>query len=243
MRWPRALALVAVVALAGGCGEHERAERPRPFAPVAEPEAAGARAPAAPRFATGRILRRVHLRSRPGGRIVGRAGPRTEFGSRRVVAIVRRRGGWLGVHAPERPNGRLAWLPARAVREGGTDVWVRIDRSERRLEVRRRGRVLRTVTVAVGKPGHETPLGRYAVTDHLRARAGSPYGCCAIALTGHQTKLVPGWPGGDRLAIHGTRQRDSIGRAASLGCLRARDRDLRTLMRALPLGAPVVVVA
>jgi lipoprotein-anchoring transpeptidase ErfK/SrfK len=96
--------------------------------------------------------------------------------------------------------------------------------------------------VAVGRPGNSTPLGRYAVTDRLHTGgADSPYGCCAIALTGHQVNLPAGWPGGDRLAIHGTPQTSSIGRAVSLGCLRAPTAGLRVLMRRVPLGTPVFV--
>ena len=104
--------------------------------------------------------------------------------------------------------------------------------------------MLRRLPVAVGRPGTETPLGRFAVTDKLRTRrADSPYGCCALALSGHQPKLLPGWPGGDRLAIHATPQAASVGQAASLGCMRAHTGDMRALMRAVPLGAPVFVSA
>jgi len=92
-----------------------------------------------------------------------------------------------------------------------------------------------------GGPGS---WGRFAVTDRLRpARPDSPYGCCAVALTGHQTKLVPGWPGGDRLAIHGTPQVESIGKAVSLGCMRARKRDIEWMMARVPLGTPVFIRA
>ncbi len=48
-----------------------------------------------------------------------------------------------------------------------------------------------------------------------------------MALSGHQTKLVPGWPGGDRLAIHGTPNPETVGTEASLGCMRAYDADIR----------------
>ena len=43
------------------------------------------------------------------------------------------------------------------------------------------------------------------------------YGCCILALSGHQDNLPAGWPGGDRLAIHGG---SGIGSADSAGCLR-----------------------
>ena len=144
--------------------------------------------------------------------------PRTEFGSRKVVAVTRRRDGWLRVVTPELDNGRAGWIRESKVRLGAVDVSIHVDRSARRLTVRRRGRVVRRLPVAVGRPGTETPTGRFAVTDKLRTqRADSPYGCCALALSGHQPRLLPGWPGGDRLAIHATPQADSVGQAASLG--------------------------
>jgi lipoprotein-anchoring transpeptidase ErfK/SrfK len=127
---------------------------------------------------------------------------------------------------------------------GSVDVSIHIDRSRRRLTVRRAGRVVRRLPIAVGRPGTPTPLGRFAVTDRLHTgRDDSPYGCCALALTGHQTKLLPGWPGGDRLAIHATPQPETIGTAASLGCMRASERDLRALFKTVPPGAPVFIRA
>jgi lipoprotein-anchoring transpeptidase ErfK/SrfK len=148
------------------------------------------------------------------------------------------------VITPRLPNRRAGWVPEADVRLNATDYALHVDRSAHRLTLRRNGAVVRRVTIAVGRPGNATPLGRFAVTDKLRTRdPGSPYGCCAIALTGHQTRLVPGWPGGDRLAVHGTPQPETVGRAVSLGCLRAGRRDIRALMRAVPLGAPVIVRA
>ena len=196
------------------------------------------------RSTTARVVRQTTLRAAPSGRVVARIGRLTEFGSPRVLAVTGRRGRWLRVIASERDNGEQAWIRASAARLRATDVWIRVDRSRRELTLRRGERVLRRLPVAVGRPGTETPLGRFAVTDRLRTEnPDSPYGCCAVALSGHQTKLLAGWPGGDRLAIHATPNPETVGLPASLGCLRAYDRDIRVLMRRVPLGAPVVVVA
>ena len=237
------LAPLLLLVLAGcGSAPPERAQpTPTPHFAVARE---APKTPAQPRgrWATARVLRATALRADPGGRRVGRLKPRTEFGSPKVVSVLRERGGWLRVVVPERPNGRPVWIRASATRAGAVNVSLRVDRSERRLTVWRRGKVVRRVEVAVGRPGSETPAGRFAVTDKLRTRRpDSPYGCCAIALSGHQPKLLPGWPGGDRLAVHATPQTDTIGTAASLGCLRARTRDLQALMQIVPLGAPVFV--
>ena len=80
------------------------------------------------------------------------------------------------------------------------------------------------------------------MTDKLPgSRFGPYYGCCILALTGHQPNLPSGWTGGDRLAIHGTDAPSSIGAASSAGCLRASDEDLRVLMATVPLGTQVSI--
>ena len=249
MRVRRAAALGAVVL--AGCGAEAAAPEPpeRPeaaaFAPVERaPDRGDAAERPRGRWATARVVRRATLRARPAGRVLAHIGRRTEFGSPRILAVTGRRGRWLRVIASERPNGRPAWIAAAATRPGATDLSLHVDRSRRELTLRRRGRVLRRVTIAVGRPDTPTPTGRFAVTDRLRSqRADSPYGCCALALSGHQTKLLEGWPGGDRLAIHGTPNPETIGQAASLGCMRASTRDMRALMKVVPLGTPVFIRA
>jgi lipoprotein-anchoring transpeptidase ErfK/SrfK len=248
--WP--VALLAAVVLAG-CGSTtgrsaavpiaadsvpafvaESADRPR----VAKDAAARGR------WLTARLRRATSLRAAPGGRVVARLDIRTEFDSPRVLGVVRRRGNWLQVLATELPNGKRAWIRAADARLRATAWSIHVDRSARRLVLRRGGRLLERMPVAVGRAGTPTPLGRFTVTDELRpARSDSPYGCCILALSGRQTRLVEGWPGGDRLAIHATPQVETIGEAASLGCLRARTADMRVLMRRVPLGTPVFVRA
>ena len=239
----RRLAPLLLLVLAGCDGSPtERAEpAPTPHFAVARE---APKTPAQPRgrWATARVTRATALRAAPDGRRVGRLSKRTEFGSPKVVAVLRERRGWLLVDVPERPNGKPAWIRAADTRPGAVDVSLRVDRSARRITVWRMGEVVRRFRVAVGRPGTETPTGRFAVTDKLRTkRSDSPYGCCALALSGHQPKLLPGWPGGDRLAIHATPNPETIGTAASLGCLRAATRDLQALLQIVPLGAPVFV--
>jgi len=224
----RPLLPVAVVILAAGCGNGSApvvTESPQQadFVAQAEPTPAAAKKkPAGPRFKTARVLHGATLRGAPGGHVIARVGRQTEFGSRRVLAVTGRRGGWLRVIASERRNEQRGWIRARVVRLGATDISIHVDRSARRLVLKRGSKVLRRMPIAVGRPGNETPLGRFAVTDLLRTgRADSPYGCCAVAPSWHQTKLVPGWPGGDRLAIHGTPNPETVGTEASLGCMRA----------------------
>jgi lipoprotein-anchoring transpeptidase ErfK/SrfK len=263
------LALVAVAPLALSSAARLRAARTdageAPRAPLeratdvdarsstavdaALPGASQARAVARPRaagrgFGVARLRRAAALRLRPGGRVVAQVGTATEFGSPQVLAIGRRRGRWLGVVSAALPNGRLGWLQRdeRAVATARVRYSLHADLSARRLELRRGGRRVARLAVAVGRPGSETPTGRFAVTDKLEgARFGAYYGCCILALSGRQPNPPPGWRGGNRLAIHGTSAPASIGRASSAGCLRAADRGLRVLMRTVPLGTPLFV--
>jgi hypothetical protein len=176
--------------------------------------------------------------------VAARAGTSTEFGSARVMSIAAQRGPWLGVVTPELANGRLAWVHIEnsGLRFRRRAYALHADLSGRWLELRRRGRRIKRLSVAIGRPGSETPTGRFAVTDKLNGSSyGSYYGCCILALNGKQPKLPAGWQGGNRLAIHGTNAPGTVGAAASAGCLRAGDADLRILMRRVPLGTPVFI--
>lgn len=248
MRYALVVAAGLTAALAG-CGADPRAAGPAPAAPVsttiaATPPARAASADARSGDRVARIVRRTALRAAPGGRAVAKISAHTEWGTPRYLPVVRRRGAWLGVIATERPNARLGWVHADATTPAVARSRITVDLSQRRLWLLDdRGRTLLRIPVAVGTAATPTPVGRYAVTDGLRAAPGSPYGCCILALSGHQPNVPQGWTGGDRLAIHGTDDPASIGRAASHGCLRADDRDLRRLMRRVGLGTLVEIRA
>lgn len=188
------------------------------------------------------LVRAVRLRASPGGRTLAVLGKRTEFGTPTVLAAVGERGAWLRVLSSWLPNGRAGWIPASAAGIVASPWRVLVELSSRRVTVFRGRRAVRRIAVAVGRPSTPTPVGRFAVTDKLRIAGGSAaYGCCALALSGHQPHIEPGWRGGDRLAIHGTALPWTIGTAASFGCLRARDEDVRWLLHHLLLGTIVEI--
>jgi hypothetical protein len=212
------------------------------FQPVAA--LAAAPKPAGPKpFRLAVVRGQVAFSDRPRGPSAGTLGPTTEFGSRQVLSVAARRGDWLGVVSSARPNGALAWVRRSGALTIERTRWsLRADLSERSLTLRRNGRVVRRLKVAVGRPGSDTPTGRFAVTDKMAgSRYGAYYGCCVLALSGHQPNTPPGWTGGNRLAIHGTDSPATIGTAASAGCLRAADADLRVLMAKVRLGTPVFI--
>ncbi len=194
----------------------------------------------------GRLVARVRqstwLSPRPGRPAVARLLPHTEYGTPRILSVVRRRGEWLGVVAKERPNGRLGWvhldtsLVLSRVRHS-----IDVDLGRRELTLRRDGRSVARFAVAVGAPGTPTPTGRFAVTDRLKATGSSPYGCCVLALSGTQSNLEPGWSGGNRIAIHGTTAPGAVGHPVTRGCMRAKERDIRRLLADAPPGTLVSI--
>jgi lipoprotein-anchoring transpeptidase ErfK/SrfK len=178
--------------------------------------------------------------SKPGGRRVAKLARRTEFGTSRWLAVVGHRRGWLRVIATELRNGQTGWIRESRARLEATPWAIRASVSRRRVQVLKNGRVVRSFTVAVGKPSTPTLPGRFGVTDKLRYKGGSvAYGCCVLGLTGH----LP-YPGnGSRMAIHGTSAPSSIGKPASFGCLRASEADMRWLLRNVWLGSVVKISA
>jgi hypothetical protein len=184
---------------------------------------------------------RIPLRASPGGKLIQRLGWRTDFGSRTVLAVFARRGGWGGVPTPLLGDGKLGWVkldPAR-LRAGWTRYAIDVDLSSRAARLRLGKRVVRSFSVTVGSATSPTPTGRFAITDMFRVHLNAAYGCCALATTATQPELPSGWLGGNRIAIHGTT--GPVGGAISHGCIRAADDDVSSLVSRVGLGTPVVI--
>lgn len=250
-RWPSALALIALA----GCGGGDPAAvgvKPRPTAVKDGPTvAAGTTARPAtvarpPRGETlaARLTHAVALRARPTpkARVVAKVRKRTRFHSPSVMAVLRQRGRWLGVTSEHLPNGRIGWVRATQVRLLREQWSIGVDLSERRATLRFKGRPRYAFAVAIGAASTPTPTGTFGITDRLTTGTPtSPYGCCVLALSGRQPDVPQEWPGGDRLAIHGTNAPASVGQAVSRGCLRASAATMRRLLARVPLGARVVI--
>jgi lipoprotein-anchoring transpeptidase ErfK/SrfK len=255
MTWRRSAsplpALIALTLLAG-CGGGRVADPEAPAVLVPLPQAAqrttvtaSAPAPTAPGRLTVQVTRPLRLRATPGGTVVGGVQPRTEFGSATILPVVAQRDGWLGVISKELPNGRVGWIAATAGLVPYRTRWRVVALLGRReVVVRYAGRVVQRFRVAIGGPSTPTPTGRFAVTDKLLTEdPASVYGCCILALSARQPHTPQGWGGGDRVAIHATNLPETIGSAASLGCMRAPAEEARRLVRTVPLGTIVTIRA
>lgn len=240
------IGLAAAAFTAAACGQEDTTGEQRPPLPATAPVEPGELPPGRGHLLA-RVRENVLVHDRPGGRPIARLRPKTPFGEPRTLGVVavRDERRWLGVHSPVLGNERVGWVPndESALDLSRTRISLHIALSRTEVRVRRGRRTIRTIPIAIGAAGTSTPPGRFQVTDKLPASRfpAGPYGCCIVALSARQPNLPDGWAGGDRIAIHGTTRPETIGQAASNGCLRASDPDLRALMRDVPVGAPVFI--
>lgn len=136
------------------------------------------------------------------------------------------------------------------------DLWdanpvaVTVSREAKRVRVFRRGELAQTYNVAVGEPRYPTPVGSYTVQSMQENPTWTvPNSDWAGALAGKvipggdpQNPLVARWIGfNGSVGFHGTKSADSLGRAASHGCVRMAPGDVTDLYERLRVGTPVLV--
>jgi hypothetical protein len=160
-----------------------------------------------------------------------------------VVDVAKVDGGrrWLKILLGTGHNGAAGWVSLSSV-----DLHPRHDRivvnlTRRLLWHIRDGRVIQRFSVAVGAPNTPTTPGRFFVWAKLSAAPHGPYGAYVLGLSGFSTVLTE-WPGGGRMAIHGTDDPNDTGHAVSHGCVRVYN-PLMEQLRAIPMGTQVVIRA
>lgn len=146
------------------------------------------------------------------------------------------------------------------------EVYVHVSVSQRRLTVLRGGDALHSFPVAVGTGAYlrhrnaetggwlfETPVGIYSIgrkeknpvwyaPDWFFVEKGQ-----SVPPPDSPRRYFPGEMGeyalylGDGLAIHGTRNEESVGRAASHGCMRLRKEDITRLYAMAGVGTKVII--
>lgn len=115
--------------------------------------------------------------------------------------------------------------------------------SDRKLILVSGGRVMRSYRVAVGARSTPSPRGRFTIST----RISNPtwYHPGKVVGPGKDNPVGTRWVGLDRkgYGIHGTNDPGSIGRAASHGCIRMRNRDVEELFKLVRVGDQVEITA
>ena len=185
------------------------------------------------------------MTARPGrGAVVGTVPARSRYYGAPTLAWIQHvaRGGRYGrLSVPYAGSAGAGWIPLDGLRQRRTSIAVHVSLSRHRIEVLRRGHVVIRAAAATGAASSPTPRGRYFVTDRVSLDPGGDLGRFALGLSGVQPRPPAGWTGGDQLAIHGTSDPSSIGRAESAGCIRVSDGTLARLRRIVGLGTPVLI--
>ncbi len=127
-----------------------------------------------------------------------------------------------------------------------TDTHLLLDLSERTLYLYRRGAVLDTFPVAVGRQGWETPTGRFTVFQMQQNPVWEHPFTGELVPPGDTNPLGHRWigfwsDGTNAIGFHGTPQEASIGQAVSHGCVRLYNRDVLVLYEQVAIGTPVYV--
>jgi len=149
---------------------------------------------------------------------------------------------WYHIWLPTPPNESRGWIKEGQLALYGTASKIVIDLSQRKLSVYKRGALVKTFPVAVGKPGLSTPTGSFYITEKLvPPDTNGAYGALALGTSAFQPKLSD-WPGGGQVGIHGTNEPWLIGKAISHGCVRMRNNDVKEVSRLVPTGSPVEIV-
>lgn len=146
-------------------------------------------------------------------------------------------------------SAQAAWPPALAPAAQRADE-IRVDKSERRMELLRDDKVIKTYRILLGDApiGHKrqqgderTPEGRYSITFrndksrfHLSLRISYPN---AADRAQAQARGVD--PGGD-IMIHG-KTPPGYSRDWTDGCIALTDQQIEEVWRLVPVGTPIII--
>ena len=159
-----------------------------------------------------------------------------------VAKTARDRNGdpWLRILLPIRPNDAAGWVRMGEVTVQRIHQRIVVDLSEKSLRYYRDGHLQHDFSVGIGRPETPTAVGTFYVWAQVpQASSSGPYGVFALGLSGFSPVLTD-WPGGGRMAIHGTANPGDRGQMVSHGCVRVFNDDMVDLRR-VPLGTPVVI--
>ncbi|MGH3114734.1 MAG: L,D-transpeptidase, partial [Gaiellaceae bacterium] len=187
--------------------------------------------------------RQVALHHRRGGPAYTRLGPLPfSYGTPPAFLVLKRKGDWLQVSLPTRPNGGKAWIKAAAVTLFVTDYEIRVQLRRHRLVLRRGQKTVFDAPIAIGRAVTPTPTGRYFVTYTLRTPDPEGFfGPYALGLSAYSNVVTSFAGGNGQVGIHGTNTPSVLGRDVSHGCIRVGNAVITRLAKTVPLGTPVVI--
>lgn len=142
----------------------------------------------------------------------------------------------------QRANGHKNLLVGAAIKIPNVPYLLIIDKPQKKLFWKRDAEVLKIYPISIGRKGMETPEGEFRVAHKIKNPTwywmnevippDSPKNLLGTRWLGLNIK---------GLGIHGTRYPESIGEAASHGCIRMFNHDVEELFAWVPLGTRVLI--
>ncbi|MEL7034294.1 MAG: L,D-transpeptidase [Cyanobacteria bacterium J06592_8] len=136
--------------------------------------------------------------------------------------------------------------PSRFLPLGNPQIRLVLRLAQRRVFVYRNDQQVASYPVAVGKPGWETPTGEFQIIQMVENPVWENPWTGEVRQAGPDSALGLRWigfwtDGKDTIGFHGTPTVNSIGRAASHGCVRMRNEDVVALFNQVEMGTVVIV--
>jgi lipoprotein-anchoring transpeptidase ErfK/SrfK len=157
-------------------------------------------------------------------------------------ASSRKRGSWLHVRLPGRPNSHKGWISANRTRLTSTGWRIVVELSTRRVTVYHGDRVRRHFRAVVGKPSTPTPRGSFFIEEALALSSYETGGPFALATSARSNVFQEFEGGPGQIGIHGTNNlTGALGTAASHGCIRLGTRAITWLARRIGAGVPLTI--
>jgi lipoprotein-anchoring transpeptidase ErfK/SrfK len=181
-------------------------------------------------------------RSKPGRRLAARDALVARLMRRLTSSTDERTLRAKTVEVPAKVNADSVWA--------AQPVAVTVSRDGKQARMFRRGKLVKTYSVAVGSPEYPTPTGQFVVQSMQKNPAWNvPQSEWAGELAGEtipggdpRNPLVARWIGfNGSVGFHGTASSGSLGTAASHGCIRMAPADVIDLFERVSTGTPVLV--
>jgi hypothetical protein len=150
-------------------------------------------------------------------------------------------GWWVQVRVSSLPNGRIGWVPRRAVGAYHVNAsHLYVNRSSLRATLTKDGKTIFTTRVGVGKSYWPTPHGEFYIREKITGFRNPMYGPIAYG-TSARSAVLTDWPGGGFIGVHGTNEPGLIPGRVSHGCVRMRNSAILKLSRLLTIGTPLTI--
>ncbi len=118
--------------------------------------------------------------------------------------------------------------------------------SDRRVYVYQDNQLKNSYPIAIGREGWETPTGTYKVIQKIPNPSWKHPFTGEIIPPGPENPLGERWigfwtDGTNYIGFHGTPNEETVGQAASHGCVRMLNRDVRAMFEKVAIGTTVIV--